>query len=58
MPMTVAQALLKAEQLEQTGVITPLALALIVLAKEFQNLVGGETYCQLIEDHLKAEKRK
>jgi len=58
MSMNIAQALLKAEQLEQTGVITPLALALIVLAKEFQNLVGGEAYCHIIEDHLKAEKRK
>lgn len=51
MAITTAQALMKAEQLEVDGCITPLAMSLIKLAHDFRDLVGVEAYEKIIENN-------
>jgi hypothetical protein len=48
--MTLGQALVHAEQMEASGVISKTAQALIRLKQEYRDVVGVQQYEQIIEE--------
>jgi hypothetical protein len=48
--MTIGLALQRALDMEKQGCISPTALALTILMREFRNVVGEEVFQQFLKD--------